>query len=86
MGWNYRVVKHVKGDGTPPNGDTDYGVYEVYYNEDGTVRGWTERAVSPGGETPKEFRGSLMLYTAAMKRPVLVIRDEKVAGEEQAIR
>lgn len=86
MSWNYRVVKHVRGDGNPPHGDTSYNVHEVYYNEDGSVRGWTDREVSPHGEDAKEFRGSLMLYQAAMKRPVLVIRDGKPAGDEAPIK
>lgn len=85
MSWNYRVVKFVRGEGTPPNGETFYAVHEVYYNEDGTVRGWTQSAVSPNGETSQEFCGSKVLYQAAYKRLVLVIADGKVTGEEKAV-
>jgi hypothetical protein len=86
MGWNYRVMKHIKGDGAPPHGETFYAIHEVYYNDDGTVRGWTEKKVSPCGETPKEFLGSLMLYQGAVIKPVLVVRNGRTTGEEAPIK
>jgi hypothetical protein len=40
--WNHRVMRLTDRDGDPYD-----AIYEVYYNDDGTVSGWTESPASP---------------------------------------
>ena len=37
MSWNYRVVRHAA-----PNGETYFGLHEVYYDQHGNVELWCE--------------------------------------------
>ena len=50
--WNYRIIEYIDGG---------YGVHEVYYNEDGKPDGYTECAVTFGGEGLEEVVASLQL-------------------------
>ncbi|BDD05593.1 hypothetical protein [Aureibacter tunicatorum] len=42
MSWNYRVLKRRNSDG-----DFEFGIYEVYYDENGNVKGWTKDSLTP---------------------------------------
>lgn len=66
MTWNYRMTKRMEYDVEV------YEIREVYYDDEGGVRGWTEEAMAPYGETPEELFETLnkMLQAASM-RPVL---------------
>lgn len=59
--WNYRVVER----------DEYFGIYEVYYDEDGEISTWTVAAVEPRGETVAELKEDLMHMQQALDAPVL---------------
>ena len=42
MTWNYRIMKRKNSEG-----DYDFGIYEVYYDDNGKVKGWTEDSMTP---------------------------------------
>lgn len=65
MKWNYRVIYH----GKP--GDVWFGIYEVYYEDDGTVACWTTEPVGIVGDDMDELRRSYDLIAEAFKMPVL---------------
>jgi len=66
MTWNYRAIKETS------EGETNYQVYECYYDHKGALEGWTEEPVYPQGETLAELREDLeaMLHDVE-SRPVL---------------
>lgn len=66
MSWNYRVLKTVDPDGTPV-----WAVHEVYYDEHGAVKNWTERAAWPSGATWDELHRDLSAYSRALTMPSL---------------
>lgn len=70
-GWNYRVVKRTYHAGDASREEDEYGVYEAYYREDGSIYALSEDPVSPHGETMDEFRDSMEAYSAALEKPVL---------------
>ena len=61
MTWNYRVMK--RGD--------QYAIYELFYNEDGTVKGYSAEPVYPRAETPDELAEEVTRYIAALDKPAL---------------
>lgn len=72
MTWDYRIIKiDTKGSG-------DYfAIHEVYYDEDGEVRGHTARAMYVSSESPKGIMETLILMRHACKRPILDEMDLK---------
>ena len=48
MSWNYRVIKHLATDPENTSDEEYFGMYEVYYNEDGSIMGRTEDAIVIG--------------------------------------
>ena len=68
MSWNYRIVTRDAG--------ASYGIHEVYYHEDGTVRAWSEEPISPWGENPVELKCELEYMMRAFEKPFL----EEISG------
>ena len=68
MNWNYRVIR--KKD--KKSKMVSYEVHEVYYSKKGKIKGWTEDAVAPFGETVKELKRDMKLFKKALELPVLV--------------
>jgi hypothetical protein len=65
MAWEYRVMVR----------DDELAIYEVYYYEDGGIRGYSSNPVFPAGGTLVELTANLELYAAALAKPVLTYRD-----------
>ena len=61
MSWNYRVMRRYD----------DLGIYEVYYNEDGSVKGFSENPVSPRGGSISELKLDMERYMEALSKPIL---------------
>lgn len=53
MTWDYRVIKH------DTDKDVIYRVHEVFYDENKNIEGFTEKAVSPQGESLNELISDL---------------------------
>lgn len=69
MNWNYRVI--VK--------DAEYGIYEVYYEDSGSVCGLSESSVVPVAGDLIELRERLQTIADALNDSVL--RYEDIASE-----
>lgn len=74
--WNYRVMRKHFG----PDEDA-YTIREVYYNNAGTIRGWTERESAPWGETPEELEADVQRMLEAFAQPVLDEATEEVRAQ-----
>jgi len=64
MSWNYRLCSYTL------DGEVFYGIREVYYNEDGSIKGVTP-ASTDEWTTPDEVRGTLDMMRAATDEPIL---------------
>jgi len=75
MTWNHRVIKYETRNlfGDP---DVGYAIHEVFYNNDGEIRGMTSDAVKPWGDTKEELREELLRMLAALDKPDIDL-DEK---------
>ena len=51
MSWNYRVMKKRKS-----SGEYEYGIYEVYYDDNGNIKGWTEDSMIPNCSSEEDLR------------------------------
>ena len=74
--WNHRVMRRVYQDG-----DVVDEVYEVYYNDDGSIEGWTQDPVTPSyyvGVDDGSIVDSIDRFMAAAARPTL----DFVTGQE----
>lgn len=61
MYWNHRVMK--KQD--------EYGIVEVYYDEDGSIEIWTSVFVAPYGEDVEELRENIEQMLNCLNKPIL---------------
>lgn len=68
MYWNYRLVRRVS--------DIPFlSIMEVYYDKDGSIRGWVDKEVTPYGESIEEIKDDLDLISQAFDRPIIEYDD-----------
>lgn len=67
MTWNYRVIEH----DTPEPTESPFGIHEVYYDDQGRVKAWTEKAVGVAAPTVVALGEELEIMAEALKKPVL---------------
>lgn len=63
--WNHRFVQVER------NGETEVGLYEVYYNEAGQPISRTEEPATIVGDTKREAWNALAVAQRAIGQPVL---------------
>ncbi|TAL43904.1 MAG: hypothetical protein EPN89_14955 [Methylovulum sp.] len=65
--WNYRVIRkqHETGE------SVSFQIHEVYYDESGAIKGWTEKPVQPSGESIGELREDIGYFLTAFRKDVL---------------
>lgn len=71
--WNYRVIEH-----RSKTDKTWFGIHEVYYHSNGTVRCWTEDSVRIVHNTLAELHDDHLLMAEAFMSPVLVEVEGKI--------
>jgi hypothetical protein len=69
MTWNYRVVRLDYED------DSEYGIYEVYYDDDGKPISRTENPVGCVGVDMQELYDSFQYMSIAFSKPTLTEKD-----------
>lgn len=74
MSWNYRVMRH-----TISNGEEWYGIHEVYYEEDGTIKFYSTDSIHPHGETEKELQKDLEMMQESFNKAVLPYNDNIIS-------
>ena len=83
--WNYRVLRHDKGE---YNGEREYlyMIHEVYYRDDNkTPKSWTADGVYPMGETEADMEDTFKKYAEALEKPILAVVGEGDAERLQEI-
>jgi hypothetical protein len=74
MSWNHRITRRSvpAGDGSE---DTEhvYEIREVYYDDEGKVKGWTEEPVAPHGESVRDLLDDLAIMGRVATRPIFDI-------------
>ena len=78
MTWNYRVVK-MKGAGLLS--EDFYDIREVYYNEDGSVKAWSQEGADPSGDDLLELAQCMARIMRAITEPVLVEARDTVTNK-----
>jgi len=69
--WNYRVISAYCG-----NGEWEYTIHEVYYNEAGEPTSWSASpAVVLAGE-PEGVQCQIDLFQKALEKPWLMLKTE----------
>lgn len=53
------------------NGDSEYSIHEVYYNDNDKVEAWTENPIAPAAENIKEMKQTLARMALAAQKPIL---------------
>lgn len=64
--WNYRVVR---------DPDNRFGLYEVYYDDDGRIEAWCQPNFIDGYELATELLSDLCHLVEAFARPTLRLTD-----------
>lgn len=69
MTWEYRVVKHIR-----PDGSFWFDIREIYYN--GSDLSWTVYSKYPVGDTSLELRANMEMMLKALDLPALELRGD----------
>ncbi len=82
MIWNHRVIaKEYKGFNEI---EVEFGIHEVYYNDDGVPDKCTVDAVSVGGENLADLSQTLEWMRMALVQPILNYADFEGGGKYYA--
>ena len=86
--WNTRVIKkHI--DGKYENGEeyheTYMGIFEVYYDKNNNILGWSENPIQIQFEDLDGFSEMLRQQIDALKKPVLEVMDNKVTETSEIL-
>lgn len=76
--WNHRVMRR-----NFDNGDSEYGIHEVYYNAKGKVEAWTENPVPLVGMSIKDLKQTLEWMAVALKKPLLDYENGKEITQQR---
>ena len=81
MSWNYRVAKkrltvdilkdEVTGEVVDSYSEDQFGICEVYYNDEGKITSTTERFIKPYGETLEYLKANFDDIQKAFELPVI---------------
>lgn len=80
MFWNHRVIQRIDDVGSPYE-ETNLYIVEVYYDNDGSVIGWTEKE-DVFGHDIEELRTSLTWMIESLDKPILNEAELKKQAEE----
>lgn len=78
MTWNYRVLVK-RTEGYINCDEEQYGIHEVYYDDNGIAHSCTETACDPYGETVEELKDNMIQMMGALVKPTMEYED---IGEE----
>ena len=76
--WNHRVMRRtvrIVLGGQNHGTETFDAVYEVYYNDDGSIEGWTQEPSSPMADVPGDdgnnLKQDIERFLLACEKPIL---------------
>ena len=68
--WNHRIIRHIEHR-THMDDSIYYAIHEVYYDEDGKVKGWTEEPIRILEESLEDLKATLQRLSESFNNPVL---------------
>ena len=80
MSWNYRVLRYAPADSK--FAPYVYGIHEVYYDEQGAVKGWTEEPVAALGLDEDDLKWRLGEMLSAFDKTVLDYGSNPAVAEQ----
>lgn len=66
MNWNYRIMKRKISES-----EYEFGIFEVYYNEDGSIKGYSENSMTPVVDSPEGLKYEIEIMLKAFDKEVL---------------
>lgn len=66
MSWNYRGMKRKVSDS-----EFEYGIHEVYYKENGQIKGYTQDSITPTVHTPEGLKHELEIMLKAFDKEII---------------
>lgn len=75
MSWNHRVVMKTYESSVDGEVREEYGIYEVYYDDDGNVSTLTKNPIPLVGESLADLRWVNEKIAEAIDKPVLNHKD-----------
>ncbi len=73
MSWNYRIMKREISEN-----EFEFGIYEVYYNENGKINGWTEESIVPVVDNKEGLKSEVVeMLKAFNSETILYTRENK---------
>lgn len=69
--WNYRIMKRKNSEG-----QFEFGIYEVHYDSNGKVEGWTENPLTPTHESKEDLKSELKNMMTAFEKETLIYDEE----------
>jgi len=69
--WNHRVIKKTWNKGYEHE-ESQYGIHEVFYNDDGEIYAHPETAVTLSNETIEDLREYLQWCLESLDKPILI--------------
>ncbi len=70
MCWNYRVMKKKNSEG-----DFEYGIYEVYYDEIGNISMWTQEPLTPVCSSSDDLKYEMEIMMEAFRKDILEYKE-----------
>jgi len=68
--WNYRIIKREQS-----SGEVTYGIYEVYYDLEGNMRGHTETPISVIGESIDDLKFDIENLRESLNKDILTYQN-----------
>ena len=72
MSWNYRVMKREVS-----KGEFEFGIYEVFYNDDGSINGWTADSLTPIIDNAEGLKHEMEIMLKAFEEEVVLYKEDK---------
>ena len=69
--WNYRIMKRKNNQGK-----FDFGIYEVFYDDNGKVQSWTKDSLTPVSESEEELKAELGIMMSAFENETLIHKED----------
>lgn len=71
MSWNYRVLKRKN-----ESGEYEFGIYEVYYDNNENIESWTENPLTPVCASEEGLLEEMNLMLDALKKDTLIYKQD----------
>lgn len=77
MTWNYRLMRREYQNPLTRETEVVYGIYEVYYDKDGEVNGWSKDPENVLSESVDGIQWMVEKFSEALGKPILEYKDER---------